>query len=198
MKPARLGMLVSGSGRHLRNILELERSGHLPVRTVLVISSRAGVQALQHARDFGVPARVLAPEAVTGALEEAGADLAVLAGYLRRWPIPTRWVGRAVNIHPALLPGFGGRGYYGDKVHRAVLEAGREITGCTVHFVTPGYDEGPAIARREVPVLPGDDVRSLAARVFEEERALLPRVVDALARGTVRYEGGRVVKEEEI
>ena len=101
----------------------------------------------------------------------------MLAGFLRLLVVPERWLGRVLNIHPALLPAFGGKGFYGERVHRAVLEAGERVTGCTVHYVTNEYDAGPILLQREVPVLPGDTPESLAARVFEAEQRALPDAV---------------------
>ncbi len=190
----RQAVLVSGSGRSLRNLLELERRGELPARTVLVISSKAGAGALEHAAAFNVPVQVLPVSGVTAALDEAAPDLVVMAGYLKCWDIPPRWVGRTINIHPALLPDFGGRGFFGHHVHEAVLRSGTKTSGCTVHFVTRDYDAGPIIAQRTVPVLPGDTADTLAARVFAEELELLPSVIRNIAAGRVRLDDGRVVR----
>lgn len=185
--PATMAVLVSGSGRSLRNLLELERAGKLPVRTVLVISSKAGVAALDHAAAFGVPAKVLPAAEITAALDAVRPDLVVMAGYVRRWPIPPPWVGRTINIHPSLLPKFGGRGFFGHHVHEAVLASGDPKSGCTVHFVTADYDAGPVIAQRSVPVHSSDTPETLAARVFEQELLLLPEVIRDLAEGRVRF-----------
>ena len=185
MKRMRVAVLVSGTGRSLENLLHLEREGKLPTRIVLVVSSRAGVRALDIAETFGVPSRVLPPEEVTAALDEVEPDLVVMAGYTRLWPIPERYVGRTINIHPALLPRHGGRGFYGKRVHEAVLKAGDRVSGCTVHWVDDRYDTGPPIARREVPVLPGDTPETLADRVFAEELEVLPEVIRGIAEGRI-------------
>lgn len=189
---ARLAVLVSGSGRHLRHLGALCAEGSLPATIELVISSRPGVRALEHAEALGLPSCVLPPEAITVALEEARTDFVVMAGYLRRWPLPERWIGRVINIHPSLLPLFGGKGFYGERVHRAALASGMRVSGCTVHFVTPNYDEGPIIEQVAVPIERDDDPQDLADRVFAAERALLPRVVEDLIAGRVRLVEGRV------
>src|SRR5690606_15282781 len=137
--------------------LELQRAGSLPAEIVLVVASRPGIGALEHAKEHGVRSVVLPPAEIAAALDEERVDLVILAGYLKRWPIPDRYIGKTINIHPSLLPLFGGKGFYGDRVHEAVLRSGMRVTGCTVHFVTPEFDAGPIIAQRAVPVLPGDD-----------------------------------------
>ena len=116
----------------------------------------------------------------------------MLAGFLRLLLLPPEWVGRVLNIHPALLPAFGGKGYWGDRVHRAVLERGVQFTGCTVHYVTNEYDAGPIVLQRCVAVHPDDTVERLAARVFEQEKVALPEAIRLHLRGAVRLEGGRV------
>ena len=118
------------------------------------------------------------PEArLTQILEDARADLVCLAGYLKLLPIPKRWQGRILNIHPALLPKFGGPGMFGDRVHRAVLEAGEQISGCTVHLCTDEFDRGPIVVQRTCPVVPGDTPETLAARVFEQECVAFPEAI---------------------
>ncbi len=183
----RIAVLVSGSGRSLANLLEHVERGELAAELGLVISSRAGVRALEHAAAHGIESLVIDPEralppkdyshAVFAACEAHRIDLVVLAGFLRFLPIPERWLGRVINIHPSLLPAFGGKGFYGERVHRAVLERGCQFTGCTVHFVTNEYDAGPIILQRCVPVLRTDTADTLAARVFEEEKRALPEAL---------------------
>lgn len=186
MKP-RLAVLVSGSGRSLENLCERIDAGGLAAEVALVVSNRADAYALERARRRSIPALVvdaakeLAPEEfsrrVFAACEAAGAELVVLAGFLRLLPVPREWAGRVVNIHPSLLPAFGGKGYYGDKVHAAALARGVQWSGCTVHYVTDEYDAGPILLQKVVPVLPGDDVHALAARVFEAEKEALPEAL---------------------
>ena len=190
---ARVAVLVSGGGRSLANLAEEVRAGNLRCELALVIASRAGIGGLDVAAQNGIealvidPARALEPaaysEAVFAACEERDIALVVLAGFLRFLPIPERWLGRVLNIHPSLLPAFGGKGFYGLRVHEAVLKRGCKFSGCTVHYVTNEYDAGPILAQRCVPVLPDDTPEVLAARVFEEEKRALPAAIEeALAR----------------
>ena len=181
----RVAVLVSGGGTNLQALLDaLGPAG--PARVVRVISSRPDAGALERARDAGVPTTVLSDARDAAELLAAlrDADLAVLAGYLQRIPpaVVARFPLRLINIHPALLPAFGGPGMYGRRVHEAVLASGAPISGATVHYVDEEYDRGPIIAQWPVPVRAGDTAESLAARVLEVEHRLLPRVVLELAR----------------
>jgi phosphoribosylglycinamide formyltransferase-1 len=161
--------------------------GLLHAEIALVIASTPKAYALERAARLALPALVLAPRdypdpaahsrAVFAEIERARADLVVLAGYLHLLPIPEAWRGRVLNIHPALLPKFGGKGFYGERVHRAVLAAGEAESGCTVHYVTDEYDRGPPLLQLRVPVLPGDTPDTLAARVFEAEKRALPEAI---------------------
>lgn len=185
----RAAVLLSGGGRTLQNLAELAQQDELACNLGLIIASKAGLRGSERAQELGLQSQVidgdrqLSPEdysaAVFAAIEADGCDLVILAGFLRYLPIPEAWLGRVINIHPSLLPAFGGKGFYGDRVHRAVLERGVQFTGCTVHYVDNVYDNGPIILQRCVEVFPGDDVDTLAARVFEEEKRALP---DALSR----------------
>lgn len=194
--PARVVVLVSGSGTNLQSLLDRYNLGDDDdARVVRVIGSSRGIGALERARAAGVETAVLEEHDEDGGrlqaqLEAADADLVVLAGYLRLVPAPVvrAWRGRMINIHPALLPSFGGQGMYGLRVHEAVLEAGARVSGPTVHFVDEAYDRGPIIAQWPVPVLEGDGPEELAERVLRHEHRLLPRVVSGLARGEVRLD----------
>jgi phosphoribosylglycinamide formyltransferase-1 len=188
-----LAVFVSGSGRSLENLFARSQAGTLAARVACVISDRAGIRALEIARAHGIEPRVIDWKSCGGEagfaeralahVEASGAELIVLAGFLRKLRLSERWRGRALNIHPALLPSFGGQGYYGERVHAAVLESGVVETGCTVHLVDDEYDRGTIVLQRKVPVLPGDDVHTLAARVFEAELEALPEAIRAcLAR----------------
>lgn len=190
---ARLALLVSGGGRSLENLVELTRRGELAAEVALAISDRPAIGALERCARLGVPALVLDYKGLGGAagfsarvfaeLEARAVTLCVLAGFLRLLQVPPAWRGRVLNIHPALLPKYGGKGYYGDHVHAAVLASGERESGCTVHFVDDQYDHGAHILQRKVPVLAGDDVHTLAARVFEAEKVALPEAIrQVLAR----------------
>lgn len=194
-RPIRLVCLISGGGRTVLNLQDVIDRGGLDARIELVIASRP-CPGIDRCEARGLRVRLMPGDldAVTLADALGDADLACLAGYLRLVPVPSGWEGRILNIHPALLPAFGGPGMYGDRVHRAVLEAARrgEVaeSGCTVHLCDARYDTGPTVVQRRCPVLAGDTVGSLAARVFAEECAAYPeairRVADTLARGRER------------
>lgn len=184
-EPVPVAVLVSGGGSNLQSLLDALRDSPV-ARIVQVVSSHAGAGALERARRAGVPMTVLRDPRDADELTAALADarLGVLAGYLKRVPAPVvarfRW--RLINIHPALLPEFGGSGMYGRRVHEAVLASGAHVSGATVHYVDEEFDRGPIIAQWSVPVLANDTPDSLAARVLEGEHRLLPLVVLELAR----------------
>jgi phosphoribosylglycinamide formyltransferase 1 len=193
---SRIAVLASGGGTNLQALLDHfdalghERAGDV----VLVASDRRDAGALARAAARGVPTAIIrTPAAAPGTqsldaiLDDHRIDLVALAGYLRRVPIETvdRFRGRIVNVHPALLPAFGGTGMYGARVHQAVLDAGATISGVTVHFVDRAYDRGPVIAQWPVPVLADDTAASLAARVLRVEHTLYPIAVNAVAAGRV-------------
>jgi len=203
--PARIAVLASGGGSNFQALVDHFHHrlppDDRPGRIVLLVSDRPGAGALERARHAGIPTRIVPaagrPEDETAAellaaLDEAGAELVALAGYLRRVPPAAvhRYEGRMVNIHPALLPAFGGPGMYGLHVHRAVLATGCRVSGATAHLVDEEYDHGPILAQWPVPVLPEDTPEHLAARVLRVEHMLYPAVVEALARGR-RLEGPR-------
>jgi phosphoribosylglycinamide formyltransferase 1 len=183
--PVPVAVLVSGGGTNLQALLDAFHGSTL-ARIARVVSSRDGAGALERARRAGVPTVVLRDPDDADELVRALGDarLAVLAGYLKRVPPAAvarfRW--RLINIHPALLPDFGGRGMYGRRVHEAVLSSGAQVSGATVHYVDEEFDRGPIIAQWPVPVQAGDTPDSLAARVLEVEHRLLPLVVQELAR----------------
>jgi len=193
VRRVRLGVLVSGGGRSAVNLAEAIRRDGIPAEIVAVVATRPTVPAIGRCREAGLPVAVVPvaedpatfDDRLDAALEAAGVELVVLAGYLRRFRVGTRWTGHAINIHPALLPRHGGPGMFGEHVHRAVLAAGDAESGCTVHWVDEQYDHGAAIVQRRCRVEPGDTPESLSARVFAEERIALPAAVDAVARGMV-------------
>lgn len=185
----RIAILVSGGGRSLENLSKLCSAEELEAELALVISNKADAFALERAARLAIPSLVIDPErqlspedfsaAVFEAATSADCALVVLAGFLRFLPIPPAWERRVLNIHPSLLPAFGGKGYYGDRIHRAVLERGVRYTGCTVHYVDNIYDNGPILIQRLVEVHPEDTVDSLGARVFDEEKIALPDSIRA-------------------
>ena len=182
----RIAVALSGRGSNLEALLRALPPGG-PAEVVLVLSNRAAAGGLQIARTRGIPSVVLGDPADSSswldALRTARADLLVLAGYLKLVPrgVIERWRGRIINIHPALLPDFGGPGMYGRRVHEAVLLAGVGQSGASVHLVDEVYDRGELLAQERVPVLPGDTPETLAARVLAVEHRLLPAVVLAAA-----------------
>jgi len=189
-KPLRLAVLISGSGRTLANLLERSAAGSLAATVDLVLANRDLIGGLEIAAAAGIPTVVLPragqpladwSNAVFDRCRAAGVDLVVMAGFLQLLEIPADFTGRVINIHPSLLPAFGGKGFYGDHVHRAVLERGCTISGCTVHFVDNEYDHGRIILQQAVPVLPEDDHERLAVRVFKAECDTLPAAINQLA-----------------
>lgn len=202
MRIDRLVVMVSGGGTNLQAVLDACADGRIPARVVGVISSKPGVYALERAQRAGVPSVVISPkdfadqavhdEAVIKAIEGFGGQAVVLAGYMsilgptlvHRYPI--------VNIHPALIPSFCGKGYYGRRVHEAVLEYGAKVSGATVHFVDEGTDTGPIIMQKCVPVMDDDTPETLAARVLKVEHEILPASVALLCEGRLCVEGRRV------
>lgn len=186
-----IAVLLSGSGRTLENFFAKIDAGELDLEVKAVVSSRGDVRGVEVAREHGVPCEVFRRkdfdsvaahnEAINGWLAGFAPDLIVLAGYLCFYVAPAGFTGPIVNIHPALLPKYGGKGFYGDRVHEAVLEAGDTESGCTVHLVDDRYDTGRILGQRRVPVLADDDVHTLAARVFDAECELYPEVLANLA-----------------
>jgi phosphoribosylglycinamide formyltransferase 1 len=200
---ARIAVLASGGGSNLQALLDyLERHGPAaPARVTLVVSDRAGSGALARASMRAIDSVHLPasePDAATleRLLERHDTDYVVLAGYLRLVPEPVvrAYKGRMLNVHPALLPAFGGPGMYGMRVHRAVIESGTQVSGPTVHFVDEAYDRGPIVAQWPVPVLGSDDPESLAARVLQVEHLLYPRAIHAVVAGLITLSGSGQVE----
>jgi phosphoribosylglycinamide formyltransferase 1 len=204
--PTKLAVLISGSGRTLKNFIDLAAEDQLPVDIRLVVSSSAKAGGLKFAEEAGIPTRVIQRrdfpygeagdvpygDAIFAACREAGVDYVAMAGFLKLAPVPADFEGRVVNIHPALIPSFCGPGMYGDRVHQAVLDAGAKVTGCTVHFVDNEYDAGPIIWQQPVPVFDDDTADTLAKRVFEVEKEAYPHVLILLAAGRIKLDGRRV------
>ena len=186
MSRTRVAVLVSGRGSNLQTLLDALGPADAPGQIAVVISNRSDAGALERARAAGVPTVVIGSDgrdaaAILGALREHAAQLVVLAGYLKQVPgeVVAAYRGCMLNIHPALLPSFGGAGMYGHRVHEAVLASGARLSGVTVHLVDEQFDHGPIVAQWPVPVRPGDTAESLAARVLAVEHRLLPAVVRA-------------------
>lgn len=177
----RVGTLISGGGRTVLNLAEKATQGDLPIEIAVVLAHREDSVGVARCREAGLQVAVIPPspadslsDRIDEALEAADVELICLCGYLRLFRVGTRWQDRVLNIHPALLPDFGGQGMYGDHVHQAVLTAGMAESGCTVHRVDEQYDHGPVVLQKRCPVLPTDTPDTLAARVFDLECEAYP------------------------
>ncbi len=198
----RVVVLLSGSGRTLENLIRANHEGRIDVDFTRVISSRARVRGVDVAREADVPLSIVARRSfatwqafsddVHEILRQERPDLVLMAGFLSKIEIPDQYLGRVMNIHPALLPLFGGRGNFGNTVHENVLASGMKVSGCTVHFVDENYDAGPIIVQSCVPVLEDDDPETLGARVFQRECELYPQAVRLFCDDRLRLEGRRV------
>ena len=205
-EPLRIAVLISGGGTTLRNLIQTIESGDLNARIGLVLSSRATAGGLRFARRASLESRVVDPaqfdstenfsNEIFDACRRADVRLVAMGGFLKHVLVPPDFTNRVMNIHPALIPAFCGKGYYGVRVHRAVLDYGAKLTGCTVHFVDNEYDHGPIILQQTVPVLPDDTLNSLAARVFETECRIYPEAIQLFADGRLRVDGRRVIISE--
>jgi phosphoribosylglycinamide formyltransferase-1 len=202
-----IAVLVSGSGTTLQNLLDLIAAGKLDARVSLVVGSRPGIGGVQRAASAGIPHAVVErsrheslasfSREVFSRCDDAGADLVCLGGWLSLLDLADNYAGRIMNIHPALLPSFGGKGMYGPRVHQAVLDHGCKVSGCTVHFVDASYDSGPIILQRTCPVADDDSAETLAHRVFEEEKIAYPQAIRLFQAGRLKIEGRRVRVLEE-
>ncbi len=202
-----VAVLASGSGTDFQSIIDASKQGEIDANVVLLICNNPGAYCVERAKENDIDYRVIYhrgksreehEEEVSKVIDQYDPDLIVLAGYMRIFTdyFVDKYYGRLINIHPALLPLFGGPGFYGEKVHESVLKAGMKRTGCSVHFVTNEVDMGPIIDQRCVEVKPHDDVDSLSERVLEVEHELLPSVVGAFAEGKVKLEDGKAWIEE--
>ena len=192
--PTRLAVMLSGAGRTLVNLHDRMLAGRMRGQIALVIASRecpGADLARQRGLEVRVVPGVIPAEALGRLLHEAGAGVVALAGYLRMINIPAGYEHRIANIHPALLPCFGGAGMYGVRVHEAVLAAGCRVSGCTVHLVDPRFDEGPILVQKACEVKGDDTPESLAARVFALECEAYPEGLELLMARRVRVEGKR-------
>jgi phosphoribosylglycinamide formyltransferase 1 len=207
-KTTKLGVLVSGrsGGTNFGAILEAIERGDLNARVALLVSTNEEHGAVARAREAGIPVVVISPEScpspedwdhrAADAFYQEGVSLLCLAGYLRRITdvLLEAFPRRILNVHPSLLPAFGGEGMFGMRVHRAVLEHGCKVSGCTVHFVDERYDSGPIVAQAVVPVEDDDTPETLSARVQKQEHRIYPQCIEAVVQDALRFEGRRIKK----
>jgi len=201
-KPVRLGILLSGGGRTMLNIKKQIDAGRLNAEIVVVISSRSTAKGVERANAAGLKVEIVRKKdypdieqfsnRLEKLLDSARVDLIVQAGWLCLWRIPEQYTNKVMNIHPALLPSFGGTGMWGHHVHEAVLKAGCKVSGCTVHFCTNQYDKGPIILQRCCEVRDDDDADTLAARVFEQECLAYPEAIRLFSENRIFVDEGIV------
>jgi formyltetrahydrofolate-dependent phosphoribosylglycinamide formyltransferase len=202
MAAIRLAVFLSGSGTTLQNFIDRIADGRLRAKLAVVVSSKADVLGLERAKKAGIPTAIVErkkcasveefSEKLFGHCRQAEAELVCMAGFLQLIRVPEDFIGRVMNIHPALIPAFCGKGFYGHHVHEAAIASGIKASGCTVHFADNEYDHGPIILQRAVPVLDDDTPDSLAGRVFEQECEAYPEAIRLFAEKKLRIEGRRV------
>jgi len=204
----RIAVFVSGRGSNFASILKKIQSGDIPAQICCVISDHTHPPAFDIAREAHIPTHWVGrkqfkepheyADFVLALLAQYGVELIVLAGYMKLIPSPVvhKYPNAIMNIHPALLPNFGGKGYYGKKVHEAVLASGVKITGVTVHFVDEHYDTGPIILQERVDVLPDDTPETLAARVLQVEHQAFPKAVRACCENRLSVHNREVIWQE--
>ena len=198
----RLALFASGGGSNAAAILDAIDAGTLPAEAAVLVSDRPDAGALARAADRGLPTAVVVPgdapavfaQALLDVLATHEVDAVALAGYLRKIPDPVVWAyrHRILNVHPSLLPAFGGPGWYGRRVHQGVIDYGCRVSGATVHLVDSEYDTGPIVLQEAVAVEPGDTAETLAARVLAVEHRLFPRALALLATGRLQVDGRQV------
>jgi phosphoribosylglycinamide formyltransferase len=189
-----LAVFVSGRGSNFRTIHEHILSGEIIAQVVLVVTDKPQCPAADYSREHGLeviqyPGEDTGPEQLVKTLQQRKVDLILLAGYLKLVPreVVAAFPRATLNIHPAWLPAFGGKGYYGHRVHAAVIASGAKVAGVTIHFVDEEYDHGPIVSQVVVPVRPDDTADALAARVLKHEHKLYPKVVAAICRGEIHW-----------
>ncbi|ARN55793.1 phosphoribosylglycinamide formyltransferase [Sedimentisphaera salicampi] len=202
MRPTRIAILLSGSGRTMVNISEQINAGRLNAEIAAAVSSRTNCKGNKRAEKLGLTPEIIRPRdyadvdkfsgKIDDLLREREIDLAVQAGWLCYWKIPSGYENRVMNIHPALLPSFGGKGMWGHHVHEAVLKRGCKVSGCTVHFCSNEYDAGPIILQRTCPVFAYDSPETLADRVFEQERIAYPEAIELFCENRLTVQNGIV------
>ncbi len=201
-KTLSIAVLLSGGGRTLQNLIDRIKEGSLDAEIKLVISSRNDAYGLKRAEKADIPVVCVErkkygnstefAERIYENIEKRRIDIIILAGFMHLFPVKTAWKNLVMNIHPALIPAFSGRGFYGNRVHRAVIDYGVKVSGCTVHFVDEQYDRGPIILQATVPVKNTDNPETLAARVFEEECRLYPEAIRLFGGNRLVVKGRRV------
>jgi phosphoribosylglycinamide formyltransferase-1 len=205
----KLAVFVSGKGTNLLNIIKKNRDGFLRSEVVLVISDR-DCEAIENSEREGIRTKVADPRtfadeiefgnALVEALNNSEADFIVLAGYLKKVPniVVKKFANRIINVHPALLPSFGGKGMYGMKVHQAVIDYGCKVSGATVHLVDAEYDHGPVVLQRCVPVSEDDSPETLASKIHKLEYELLPEAIKLFENNEIKMEGRRVTLSRKV
>jgi formyltetrahydrofolate-dependent phosphoribosylglycinamide formyltransferase len=201
-RPIRLAVFFSGGGSTLQNLVDRIGEGKLNARIEWTLASRSHASGIEKSRRAGIECHVLPRKdfdssadysaAINKILKSQPVDLIILAGFMSLYRYPPDYAGRVLNVHPALLPAFGGKGMYGHHVHEAVLASGAKETGATVHIVDEEYDRGPIVLQESIPVLEGDTPESLADRVQALERKLYPQAIQLFAEGRLQIEKGRV------
>ncbi len=204
MQPIRIAVLISGGGTTLDNLVQEINKGGLLAKIVQVISSNNKAIGNEKAVRYGIPFQLIERKnfqnleefssSIFQTISEKNIDLICLGGFLQKLRIPQEYENRIMNIHPSLLPAFGGKGMYGHHVHEAVIHHGVKITGCTVHFVNNEYDQGPIIIQRAVPVSDNDTADSLARKVFHEECIAYPEAIKAYANQDLKIIGRKVIR----
>ncbi len=206
MHKIRIAIMVSGHGRgsNMQALINGCHSGVINGEVALIIGTRSDAPAIQRAKESSVETRVISPkrqpddnsygQTIIHTLDSKGIDLVCLAGFMRYLPscVVRQYAGKIMNVHPALLPFFGGKGMYGEHVHRAVMDSGMKVSGCTVHFVDEDYDTGPIILQTPVPVYPEDTPETLAARVLEKEHSSYVEAVRLYSLGMLKIKCGKV------
>ncbi len=205
-RPINLAVLISGGGTTLQNLIDKIAAGDLKAKIQLVISSTSKAFGLERARKHNIPTAIVRRRdfadddefsaAITKEVDRRPVDLVILGGFLKFWKIPPKFEGRVMNIHPALIPAFCGRNFYGHHVHEAVIASGAKVSGCTVHFADNEYDHGPIIVQRTVPVLDDDTPDALAGRIFEQECIAYPEAIRLFAAGRLKIAGRKVVMNQ--
>ena len=200
----RVGVLLSGEGTSLENLFERIDAGEVPATVAVVISSKENVGGLRRAERRGIPAVAISRkrhrdlrefnDLIHAELEKHGVEFVALLGFLSPFELRGKFERRAINVHPALIPAFSGKGFYGRKVYDAVFEKGVKVTGATVHFVDEEYDHGPIILQEAVPVLEDDTVETLATRVQAAERRLVPEAIRLFAEGRLEIDSQHRVR----